>query len=72
MQQGVAVLGLIFAVVFIFVGVSQVDALESVAASVTSGSVQQFIRGWSFYTLMLGVFTLLMALGGIVLWALRR
>jgi len=72
MAQGVGVLALVFAVVFVFVSISQVDALETVAASVTSGSVQHFIRGLSFYTLLLGMFVLLMALGGVAAYALRH
>ena len=72
MAQAVGVLGLVFALVFVFVGVGVVDSLESVAASVTSGPVQQFIRGLSFYTLLLAIVVALASIGAFAMYAMKH
>jgi len=72
MAQAVGGLGLVFALVFVFVGVGVVDSLESVAASVTSGSVQQFIRGLSFYTLLLAIVVALASIGAFAMYAMKH
>ena len=67
-----AVLSIPLAVAFIFVGVSQVSALQDVSKPLTSGAINELWGTTTFLMLLLGFVALVASLAGAMIWALRR
>ena len=65
-------LGLILAFVFAFVAVSQVNALQDISKTVTTGAVNDLFGISTFIMLLLAVVVGLFVIGGMVMWALRH
>ena len=57
---------------FIFVGVSQVNALQDISKPLTSGAVNELWGTTTFLMLLLGFVALVASLAGAMIWALRR
>ena len=67
-----AVLSIPLAGAFIFVGVSQVSALQDVSKPLTSGAINELWGTTTFLMLLLGFVALVASLAGAMIWALRR
>ena len=67
-----AALGLVLAIVTTFVAVSQVDSLQDLSKPITTGAVNQLLGGITFITLLLAVVVAIAAVGGVLVWAIRR
>ena len=67
-----AVLSIPLTVAFIFVGVSQVSALQDVSKPLTSGAINELWGTTTFLMLLLGFVALVTGLAGAMIWALRR
>ena len=67
-----AVLALPLAIVFVFVGVSQVNTLQDISKPLTTGPVNELWGTTTFVMLLLAVVTMTLAVAGAATWALRR
>jgi hypothetical protein len=67
-----AVLALPLAIVFVFVGVSQVNTLQDISKPLTTGPVNELWGTTTFVMLLLAVVCLTLAVAGAVTWAFRR
>ena len=67
-----AVLSIPLAFAFIFVGVSQVNALQDISKPLTTGAINELWGTTTFLMLLLGCVALVTGLAGAMIWALRR
>lgn len=67
-----AVLAIPLAFAFIFVGVSQVNALQDLSKPLTIGAINELWGTTTFLMLLLGFVALVTGLAGAMIWALRR
>ena len=69
-SAGVIAIPLAFA--FIFIGVSQVNALQDISKPLTTGAVNELWGTTTFIMLLLAIVTVITAVAGAMMWALRR
>jgi len=67
-----AVLSIPLTVAFIFVGVSQVSALQDVSKPLTSGAINELWGTTTFLMLLLSIVGVITAVCSAMIWALRR
>tara|TARA_Y100000588_G_C13852528_1_gene752614 strand:- start:394 stop:609 length:216 start_codon:yes stop_codon:yes gene_type:complete len=67
-----AVLAIPLAFAFIFVGVSQVSALQDISKPLTSGAINELWGTTTFLMLLLSIVAVITAVCGAMIWALRR
>jgi len=65
-------IGLLLAIVICMGAVLQVDALQDISKPITTGSLNSLIGTTTFIMLLVAAVVALFALGGAVMWALRR
>jgi hypothetical protein len=67
-----AVLALPLAIVFVFVGVSQVNTLQDISKPLTTGPINELWGTTTFVMLLLATVTMVLAVAGAATWAFRR
>jgi len=66
------VLALPLAIVFVFIGVSQVNTLQDISKPITTGPVNELWGTTTFVMLLLAMVTVIVAVAGAMTWAFRR
>ena len=67
-----AVLAIPLAFVFVFIGVSQVSALQDISKPITTGAINELWGTTTFLMLLMAIVTVILAVCGAMIWALRR
>ena len=71
-MRAAAVLAIPLSFAFVFIGISQVSALQDVSKPLTTGLVNELWGTTTFIMLLLAIVAVITAVTGAMIWALRR